>query len=56
MSGTAYGITIKDVGLPKGSMKYFFKTFFDNNEDQREAIIAQAMAGVKVVELVCKTI
>eukprot|EP00795_Rhopilema_esculentum_P002201 gene2201-17797_t len=50
MSGTAYGITIKDVGLPKGSMKYFFKTFFDNNEDQREAIIAQAMAGVKKIE------
>ena len=48
MSGTAYGIVIKDVGLPKGAMKYFFKTFFDNNEDQREAIIAQAMAGIKV--------
>eukprot|EP00112_Aurelia_sp_Birch-Aquarium-sp1_P007827 Seg1854.5 transcript_id=Seg1854.5/GoldUCD/mRNA.D3Y31 product="putative potassium channel protein YugO" protein_id=Seg1854.5/GoldUCD/D3Y31 len=47
MSGTAYGIVIKDVGVPKGAMKYFFKTFFDNNEDQREAIIAQAMAGIK---------
>lgn len=48
MSGTAYGITINDVGVPKGAMKYFFKTFFDNNEDQRESIIAQALAGVKV--------
>ena len=53
MSGTAYGIVIKDVGIPKGAMKYFFKTFFENNEDQREAIIAQAMAGVKVNKLSC---
>jgi len=47
MSGTAYGIVIKDVGVPQGATKYFFKSFFENNEDQREAIIAQAMAGVK---------
>ena len=51
MSGTAYGIVIKDVGVPKGAIKYFFKTFFENNEDQREAIIAQAMAGIKVSKL-----
>ena len=48
MSRTAYGIVIKDVGVPQGATKYFFRSFFENNEDQREAIIAQAMAGVKV--------
>lgn len=48
MSGTAYGVTINDVGVPKGATKHFFQTFFDNNEDQRESIIAQALAGVKV--------
>eukprot|EP00794_Sanderia_malayensis_P006226 gene6226-6942_t len=47
VQGTAYGIIIKNTGHKPGSLQLFFDSFFMNNEDQREAIIAQAMAGVK---------
>ena len=48
--GTTYGIVTKEIkGLPKGALKHFFRTFFEHNEDQREAIIAEAMNDVKVL-------
>ncbi len=50
VAGTAYGVIIKqdDRDLQRGALLHFFNSFFEGNEDHRESIIAQAMAGIRV--------